>query len=35
MKLYNRSLHSMVEQDTSGDYRKLLCAVINGAMSPP
>lgn len=34
-KLYGKPLVSWVEQDTNGDYRKLLAAIVNGGVSPP
>ncbi|XP_067934014.1 annexin-B12-like [Watersipora subatra] len=34
-KMYGKSLRSMIEGDTSGDYKKLLCAIVDGTMTPP
>lgn len=28
-KMYNKTLHSFVRDDTSGDYRKILLALLH------
>ncbi|KAF6037128.1 hypothetical protein EB796_004566 [Bugula neritina] len=34
-KKYDKSLRQMISEDTSGDYKRLLCAIVEGNVTPP